>query len=97
MKTIEDVERLRAFLADDFQIGLLQIGTHEHYLGSQFIADDSEETPNDSMVFFAHPEQTSNVEINLVNQRQILVPFGVLNLVDSDRVDQSGDSGEAER
>jgi len=32
------------------------------------------------------PEQARNVQINLINQRQVLVTFGVLDFVDSDGV-----------
>jgi hypothetical protein len=32
-------------------------------------------------------EGVGNAEINLINQRQILVPFGVLDFVDSNSVD----------
>ena len=88
MKTIEDVERVRAFLADDFQVRLPHIGTDEGDLRSQFVANDSEESPERFDGSFApHPEQAGDVEIDLVNQGQIFVPLGVLNLVDSDRVD----------
>ena len=37
--------------------------------------------------FLADPEQARDVEIDLINQRQILVAFGVLDLVDADGVD----------
>jgi hypothetical protein len=36
---------------------------------------------------FADPKQTGDVEIDLINQCQILVPFGVLDLIDADGVD----------
>ncbi len=35
----------------------------------------------------ADPEQTGHAEIDLVNQRQVLVTFGVLDLIDSDGID----------
>jgi hypothetical protein len=37
--------------------------------------------------FAAHPEQASDAKIDLINKRQILVTFGILNLVDPDGVD----------
>jgi len=37
--------------------------------------------------FLAHPEQTGDTYIDLVDQRQILVAFGVLDFVNADRVD----------
>lgn len=35
---------------------------------------------NDS--FFAHPEQAGDAQIDLGNQRRVLVPLGVLDFVD---------------
>jgi hypothetical protein len=35
----------------------------------------------------ANPEQTGDADIHLIDQRQILVAFGVLNFIDADRVD----------
>ena len=37
--------------------------------------------------FPADPKQAGDVRIDLVNQRQVLVAFGVLDFVDSDGVD----------
>jgi hypothetical protein len=37
--------------------------------------------------FSANPEQTGDADIDLIDQRQILVAFGVLNFIDADRVD----------
>jgi len=36
---------------------------------------------------FAYPEQTDDAEIDLVDQRQVLVTLGVLDFVDADCVD----------
>ena len=88
METIEDVKRLGAFLADDFQIGFPHVGADEHDLGSQFVADDGEESLKGfDGSFFAHPKQAGDAEIDLVNQRQVLVAFGVLDFIDADGVD----------
>ena len=88
MKTIEDVKRLGAFLANDFQIGLPHIGADEHDLRSQFVADDGEESLKGfDGSFAAHPKQAGDVEIDLINQRQVLVAFGVLDFIDADRID----------
>src|ERR1700736_1540324 len=35
---------------------------------------------------FADPKQTGDAEIDLINQCQILVPFGVLDFIDADGV-----------
>src|SRR5450432_747918 len=82
------MESLGALLADDLQIRLPHVGADECDLRSQFVAYDSEESLKGlDGSFPSDPKQTGDAEIDLVNQRQILVPFGVLNLVDSDRVD----------
>src|SRR5271167_576316 len=36
---------------------------------------------------FADPKLTSDAEIDLINQRQMLMPFGVLDFIDADGVD----------
>jgi hypothetical protein len=36
---------------------------------------------------FADPKQTGDAEIDLINQCQIFVPFGVLDFIDADGVD----------
>jgi hypothetical protein len=36
---------------------------------------------------FADPKQTGDAQIDLINQCQILVPFGVLDFIDADGVD----------
>ena len=77
-----------ALLADDLQIGLPHIGADEDDLGSDFVADDSEESLKGfDGSFPPDPEQAGDAEIDLVNQRQILVAFGILDLIDSDGVD----------
>ena len=43
--------------------------------------------------FLTHPEQTSDADVNLVDQRQILVAFGVLDFIDADGVDLAKRSG----
>ena len=35
----------------------------------------------------AHPKQAGDAEIDLINQGQVLVAFGVLDLIDADGVD----------
>src|SRR4029079_9147653 len=88
MKTIEDVKRLGAFLANDLKVGFPHIGADEQTLRSQFVADDGEKSPKGfDGSFAAHPTQARDVEIDLINQSQVLVAFGILDLSDADRVD----------
>jgi len=81
------VKRFGAFLANDFQIGFPHIGADEHDLRSQFVADDSESLKRFDGSFTAHPKQARDTEIDRINQRQVLVAFGVLDFIDADRID----------
>ena len=36
---------------------------------------------------FAYPEKAGNAQINVVDQGEVLMPFGILNLIDADSVD----------
>ena len=88
METIEDMEGLGALLADDLQVGLPHIGTDEDDLRGHFVADRGEESLKGfDGSLAAHPKQARDAEIDLINQRQVLVAFGVLDFIDADRVD----------
>jgi len=88
VKTIEDVKRLGAFLANDLEVGFPHIGADKHNLRGQFVADDGEKSPKGfDGSFAAHPKQPRDVEIDLLNQSQLLVAFGILDLIDADRID----------
>src|SRR5437763_6138185 len=92
METVEDMEGIGALFPDNFQIRLPHVGADEYDFRSHFVADDREEALEGfDRAFPAHPEQTRDAEIDLVNQRQILVPFGMLDLVDADGVDLTED------
>ena len=41
----------------------------------------------DSIVLFADRNHTCDAQIDLINQCQLLVPFGVLDFIDADGVD----------
>ena len=82
------MQRLGALFANDLQIGLPHVGADEDDLRSEFVADHSEESLKGfDGSFLADPEQAGDAEIDLINQRQVLVPFGVLNFVHADGVD----------
>jgi len=64
MEAVENMKGVGALLADDLQIGLPHIGADEDDLRSQFVADDSEESPKGfDNPLTAYSEQTGNVEI----------------------------------
>ena len=57
------------------KIGFPHVGADEDDLRSQFVADDGKESLKGfDGSLAAHPEQTGDAEIDLVNERQILVP-----------------------
>jgi hypothetical protein len=45
VKTIENVKRFGAFLANDRQVGFPHVGADELNLRCQFVADDGEKSP----------------------------------------------------
>ncbi len=80
--------RAGAFLANDLEIRLPHIRADEHDLGGKLVADDFEESLEGlDGSLPADPEQARGAEIDLINQRQILVAFGVLDFIDSDGID----------
>src|SRR5580700_3750014 len=88
MEAVEDVQCLGALLTDDFQIGLPHVGADEDDLRSHFVANNLKESLKGfDGPLAADPEQAGHAEVDLVDQRQVLMPFGVLDLVDSDGVD----------
>src|SRR5258705_7992205 len=88
METVEDVQCVGAFLADDFQIGLPHVRADEDDLRGDFFAYSSEESLKGlDRSLLPDPEQTGDAEVDLIDQRQVLVAFGVLDLIDSDGVD----------
>ena len=90
METIEDVKCLRALLADHVQVGSPHIRANELDLSREFFPDQSEEALEGlDGSFAADPEQTREILIDLVNQGQVFVAFGVLHLIHTDGADRS--------
>jgi hypothetical protein len=80
-------ECFEALLADNLQ-NRVPVGADETDFGSQFIADNGEEFPERfDAPLFGDPEQTGDAEVDLVDECQVLVTFGVLDFVDSDGVE----------
>ena len=68
---------LGAFFADHLQVRLPHVGTDKDGIGCDFFADGGEESLKGfDGSFLAHPEQASDAQIDLVNQRQVLMTFG---------------------
>src|ERR1039458_8381861 len=88
METIEDVERLGAVLLDEAQIGLPHIRADEFDFGSQFFAEESKELLEGfSRALLANPEEASKAGIDLVDQGEVFMSFGILDFIDADGSD----------
>jgi hypothetical protein len=71
-------------------IDLLPVQCLVDILHRGFVPDNDEESLKGlNRSFLADPEETGHRGIDLVNQRQVLVALGVLDLIDSDGVDRS--------
>ncbi len=88
MEAIKDVQSLGASVADELQVRFPHVGADEADLGNDLLAHGGKESLEGlDTPFLSHPEQTSDDDIDLVDQRQILVAFGVLDFVNTDGVD----------
>lgn len=88
MKSIENIHRVGTTLTDDPQVRLPHVRADEFDTFGQRLADEGEELLEtlDSTVL-ADPQQSRAILLDLVDQGQILVPLGVLDLIDADRLD----------
>jgi hypothetical protein len=88
VKAVEDMQRLGAVFPDQFQIGFPHVGTDEYDFGNYVLAHSGEESLEGfDGSLFANPEKTGNAEIDLVDQGEVFVPFGILDFIDADGVD----------
>ena len=88
MEAVEDMQGRGTFLTDDLEIGLPHVRADKHDLGNDFFTHGGEEALEGlNGSFFAYPEQTGDAEIDLIDQRQVFVAFGVLDFIDADSVD----------
>ena len=75
-------------LAIHLQIGFPHVGTDEYDFGNYVLAHSGEESLEGfDGSLFAYPKRAGNAQINLVDQGELFVPFGVLNFIDADSVD----------
>jgi hypothetical protein len=91
MKPIEYMQGFGTFLADELEIGLPHVRADKYDFRNDLLAHRGEE-PLEGLdgSLFADPEQAGDAYINLINQRQVLVTFGILDFIDADRVDLNG-------
>src|SRR5262245_26698656 len=75
------------FLLDDLQIRLPHVRADEGDLGDDFLAHGSEESLDGvDGSFSPDPEQAGDSDVDLIDQRQILVALGVLDFIHADGV-----------
>jgi hypothetical protein len=87
MEAVEDMQSLRASLADHLKVGLPHVRADENDLGDHFFTHGGEESLEGfDRSFLAHPEQTGDAEVDLIDQGKVLVAFGVLDFIDADGV-----------
>ena len=90
VEAVENVQRFGAVFADELQIGFPHVGADEYDFGNNVLAHGGEESLEGfDGSLFAYPEQAGDADINLVDQRQVLVTLGILDLVYSDGIDLS--------
>src|SRR5271165_596949 len=83
------MQRLGTFLADHIQVGLPHIGADELDLRRELLTDDGEETLKGfDGTFLADPEQAGEPLVDLVDQGQVLMAFGVLDFIHPDGADR---------
>ena len=74
------------FYTDHPEVGLPHIRADEFNLGGEFLPDHGEESLEGFHgPLLGHPEEPGEVAVDLVDQREIFVSFGVLDLIDADR------------
>ena len=83
------MQRLGAFHADHVQVGLPHIGADELNPRGTFLSEEAEVALEGlDGAFPADPQQAGQPLVNLVDQRQVFVAFGVLNLIHTDGADR---------
>jgi hypothetical protein len=88
VEAVEDMQSFGASFANELQVRFPHVGADEANVGNDLLAHgDKESLEGLDGPFLSHPEQTSDADIDLVDQRQILVAFGVLDFVNADSVD----------
>jgi hypothetical protein len=90
VEAIENVHRIAATLADDVQIRLSHIRANVFDLLRHGCANQGEELLEAlDRAFLADPEQPCAFLLDLVDERQILVPFAILDRIHADGEDRA--------
>ena len=90
VKAVEDVQGLATIPANHLEVGFPHVGANELDFGGELFAQHSEESLESFYSsFLAHPEQTRGASIDLIDQGEVFVALGILDLVHPD----GGDGG----
>jgi hypothetical protein len=85
MKAVKDVESVGASLANHAQVGLPRVGADELDFRGEFFPEHGEESLEGFYgSFFTHPEQAGGAGVDLIDQGEVFVALGKLDLVDPD-------------
>src|ERR1700733_5989441 len=89
MKALKDVESVGASLASHAQVGLPHVGADELDFRGEFFPEHGEESLEGFYGwFFPHPEQAGGAGVDLIDQSEVLVALGKLDLLDPDGRDR---------
>jgi len=89
VEAIQDVQRLGTVATDHIQVGLPHIRADELDLRRQFFSNEGEESLEGlDGAFLADPQQTDDPLVDLVDQCQVPVAFGVLDFIHTDGADR---------
>jgi hypothetical protein len=89
VEVVQDVQRPRTSLADYIQVRLPHVRADKLDLGSELLSDDGEETLEGfDGAFLADPKKAGEPLVDLVDQGQVFVAFGVLDFIHTNGADR---------
>ncbi len=84
VEPVENVQCLRIFLRDDFQVRIPHVAANEPELGGPFFSEHAKEPEKGlDLSFRPAPEKPPEAYIELIDHGEVLVPLEYGNLVDS--------------
>ena len=85
VKAIKNIQRLRGFLRDNFQVRAPHVAANEAKLGGTLFSEHAEEPEKSlDLSFRPAPKKPPEPGIELIDQGEVLVPFEYGDLIDSD-------------
>src|ERR1700728_4463879 len=88
VESIQHMDRLAKFFANDLEIRLPHVAAHEVDAGPRLVGQELKESPQARLGSLrADPQQPLHAVFDLIDQRQILVPAAPLDFIDADGLD----------